>query len=450
MAGWRMVAGSMVAVGLLGLTAVTEARTKGEASPPGATRVRELQALAPTVAYPPGCVIAASDVIGWWRGENTLAASIGPILAGSATYGAGPVGQAMSFDGMTSGSTGNLSTVSTGLTVQMWIKPTDTGGPGQRQTLASRWDFPSTDDSARSFALFLDPGGALVWTTDDTSTRRPEELDASAPALVDGAFHHVAATWDAAEMTVYVDGSAVATKPSQGGMLNPASAAPFVLAGKSGLGPQFPYGGAIDEPMVVRRALTATEVVAAMAAGANAVCGPIVISGSSTATSGASVRWKGTNSGNDVYIGPMLGPSALPRVEARNPWSPGTDFPVSVVFDPVSQTLRETASGIPDLVFDLSTGGAPGCPTTGWNTVDLSVQDQRTDAGIQFLGVQLDGAPLGDFGVLDVGGKAGFQAWTVNQYDFSHAFTLTGTIHVAGTGFVGNEALKVQVTVGCV
>lgn len=47
----------------------------------------------------PGCVVDPTDVVGWWKGEDDLAAEIGPDLTGSVGYQQGLIGRAMSLDG---------------------------------------------------------------------------------------------------------------------------------------------------------------------------------------------------------------------------------------------------------------------------------------------------------------------------------------------------------------
>jgi len=63
--------------------------------------------------------------------------------------------------------------------------------------------------------------------------------------------------------------------------------------------------------------------------------------------------------------------------------------------------------------------------------------------------VTLDGVALGDIGVSDIAGTSGAQNWNVRGADFSKTFVLNASIEVAGAGFVGNEALRFQATVGC-
>ena len=401
------------------------------------------------VVIVPGCVVDPSDVLGWWRGNGDLTAAIGPDLAGSATFSSSIIGQGITLDGTQTLSVDGFPEVTNGVTVETWLRPTATG---TTQTIMSRWDFPSTDDSARSYALFLDPSGRLVWSTDETSTRRPQDLIAEAPQLFNARFHHVAATWTATTMAVYVDGNLVISGPSQGGTLNPATTTQFRLGSKAGLGTTFPFVGVLDEPAVIRRALSATEVQGLVDAGPNAKClpepVPVVAAGASAATSGAAARWKGANSGAEVFVGPLLPPSALPRSEADHAWTPGTTFDVTATFNPTANTLTATA-GATTAVFDFATQGAPGCPAESWDVLDVAVADSRADAGLRFTGAEIDGIPIGDFGTVDVEGTPGFQAWHVTGFDLGAGFELTGRIEVDGAGFVGNEAMKVQATAGC-
>jgi hypothetical protein len=217
----------------------------------------------------PGCVVKPPDLIAWWKGEGNLAAEVGPALIGTSGYEPALIGQGLVFDGTNTLSVSRFPVVSSGLSVEMWIKPV---ANGLVQALASRWDFPGTDDSARTFSLLLGPRGQLIFDTDETTARRPEELQTGPQALYDGFFHHVAATWNQTEIALYVDGSLVTSKPSQGGTLNPAATTAFRLGSQLGLGDQFHYTGTIDEPAIVQRALTAAEVTGIVNAGPKSKC----------------------------------------------------------------------------------------------------------------------------------------------------------------------------------
>jgi len=219
----------------------------------------------------PACLPVPPGAIGWWRGEVDLEAAVGPDLSGLSAFSPGRVGLGFALGRIELLAAPTLPAVSDGLTLEAWVSPVmDTG---VSQTIMARWDFPSADDSARSYWLRIDPYplGQIVFETDDTSTRRPEVLAAVAPGLLAGGPHHVAATWSPTSIDVYVDGILLASKPSQGGQLNAAATTPFRIGSQTR---GFGYAGLIDEPSVYGRALTATEIAAIAAAGAAGKCQP--------------------------------------------------------------------------------------------------------------------------------------------------------------------------------
>jgi len=221
---------------------------------------------------PPVCAaIPAAARVGFWKGEGGPLAQNGPALTGTANFVAGEVGQGFSLDATSSLTAPSLPVTSPGLTFEAWLKPTPTSN---LETIASRWDFPSVDDSTRTFALLLSPDGKLTFDTDETTLRRPVELTAAAPQLFDGFFHHVAATWDINRIAIYVDGVQVASQVSQGGVLNPNTATSFRLGGQSHGGNVnlFPFAGVIDEPSIWSRALNATEVASIAVATSAGTC----------------------------------------------------------------------------------------------------------------------------------------------------------------------------------
>lgn len=221
----------------------------------------------------PGCAVDPADLIGWWTGTDSLAASIGPDLTGTASFGAALFGRGFDLGPSTTMSTTALATVTTGLTVEMWMHPVDPA-IGRVQVLASRWEEPSAAvdaDAARSFMLYLSPPSTLVLATDDPTTRRPIEVRVDAPSLIDGDWHHVAATWSPTATTLYIDGYPEKIAPSYG-TLNPATRVPFRLGAKSGLGDSFTFQGMLDEPSIAKVALTAAQIDALVGAGPNGKC----------------------------------------------------------------------------------------------------------------------------------------------------------------------------------
>jgi len=254
-----------VAVVVIAAVAVLSVRTDGvSAAPAGPTPISAQAAAAPS----PGCVLDMSAAIGWWRGEGDLSGRIGPTLDGSTGFAPGIVGQGMVFGPGSRASTLALPVVASGVSVEAWVRPDPS--EGSPQALLSRWTWVG-GDSDDAFLLMLGPTGSLWWATDDVSTRSPLPVEASAPQLFDGQFHHVAATWDAVQTVVYVDGVAVLSRQSSGGLINPASGTRFGVGGSDGSGPT-PFRGIIDEPSVHSRALSGAEIAAIHDAGAAGKC----------------------------------------------------------------------------------------------------------------------------------------------------------------------------------
>lgn len=223
----------------------------------------------------PGCVIDTSGMIGWWEGQDDLVATVGPALEGTVVHADAVARRGMSFDAGSRVGTAALPTVDDGVTVEMWVRPDAAVAAVRTQTLAGRWDAPGLDDTSRSYQLTIGPFSNLTWSTDEVTLRRPVELVATVPQLFDGEFHHVAATWTPALVTIHVDGVQVASAASQGGVLNPAATTPFRLGSKDGLGDPFSFIGIIDEAAVFERALTGAEIAAIHGAGAAGKCAPV-------------------------------------------------------------------------------------------------------------------------------------------------------------------------------
>ena len=92
--------------------------------------------------------------------------------------------------------------------------------------------------------------------------------------MYDGNFHHVAATWDQAQIRLFVDGVTVASRTSQAGTLNAAVDRQFRVGSKGGLGDPFRYLGVIDEVSLWERALTADRDPSIVTAGPAGRCTP--------------------------------------------------------------------------------------------------------------------------------------------------------------------------------
>lgn len=402
-------------------------------------------------AVDPDCILGPPDLVAWWPGDGDFRAAVGPDLAGSATFAPAVLG-----DGIVVGPTSNLGTatfptLTDGVTVDAWIRPNPTG---MFQAVLSKWDFPSEDDGARTFALWLHPDGRLLWTTDEQTLRRPAEVvfdPGPAVDLFDGGFHHVAATWDRTSMAVFVDGVEIGRSPSQGGTLNPAPTTELRLGSKLGKGTPFAFDGVIDEASVARRALTPAEIAALHAAGGGGKCAFAVVEGVPAYDRGAGARVKGANSGAEIFVGPMTSPSATPRSELgyQDFASVGAKtYQLAVGFDAVTNVLTASiATPAASVDYDLDVDPGTGCPSTDWDVLHLLVRDSRTDGAVALQNVVLDGESLGAFGTLDVVGTPGALDWGVFGFDVAQGFSFTADMVV--DGFTGNEAIKVELTAGC-
>ena len=220
---------------------------------------------------PAVCASGLTDSLAWWPGQDSTVAHNGPNVIGTPSYSPAVVGDGFSVAPGYALSIDSLVPVTTAVSVEAWVRPLrDAWGV---QDVATRWNMLGDDGASRAFALQLFPNDQIVWTTDESSRMMPFELRVSAPQLYDGAFHHLAATWDQHQFAIYLDGSLLATRPSQGGTLNAASTTPFRLGSEAGVGDPFWYTGVIDDAAVFGRALTADEVVRLYAAGSAGKCG---------------------------------------------------------------------------------------------------------------------------------------------------------------------------------
>lgn len=212
--------------------------------------------------------VTVPEPIAWWRMEDDGTATAGPSLLGATSFATGHVGRGVSPTAGEAVRTESFPAVSTGLTVETWVRTAR--GP-HTQVLVSRW---RDGDNEGSFSLMLSIDGDLIWVTDETSALRPGELRAPATALFDGQFHHVAATWSGTTVSLHVDGQEIASGRSPGGQLNPAPGAELRIGSTSGPGHPGWFSGVLDEATVYGRALTESEIDAIHGAGPAGKCVP--------------------------------------------------------------------------------------------------------------------------------------------------------------------------------
>jgi hypothetical protein len=166
-----------------------------------------------------------------------------------ATRVAGRFGRALSFDGTNDvvrvPDSSSLALVS-GMTIEAWVRP----------NLLSGWRTVALKETATGLAYAL-------YAHDDAPrpavTANFGGADVSAPgvqALPLGAWTHLAATYDGAEMNLYVNGTLVRTQPASGAFVQ--SSQPLSIGGNAVWGEYF--AGLIDQVRIYDRPLTAAQI----------------------------------------------------------------------------------------------------------------------------------------------------------------------------------------------
>lgn len=238
---------------------------------------------------PPACAPAPQGMISWWTGDSGGSDLLGKnpgTLQGGAVSVAGMVGGGLAFDGVSafldvpdSASLGLAS----GVSFEAWIMP-DAVQPSEFPSLfAKNWAAPpgggDTENAANTpYGLFLNPYsgqfhfrsvGLLELVSNRTYT-----------SIADGKFHHIAASFDGALASFYVDGKLDSSAQSYGGWM-------ALTDGHLNLGNYAEnrcqqaysrnmtgYKGVIDEASLYARALSAEEIAAIFAAGSSGKCRP--------------------------------------------------------------------------------------------------------------------------------------------------------------------------------
>ncbi|MBI2361462.1 MAG: LamG domain-containing protein, partial [Deltaproteobacteria bacterium] len=225
------------------------------------------------------CVQPPSGLVSWWPGDgdaNDIVDGNNGTLQNGATFAAGFVGQAFSFDGVddfvTFGSTvGNFGT--SDFTIDFWINTISSGpvGPniaiegilGKRPVCADTnfWDIRLLRQGQIEVELDQDSAGTNYINFGGTKS------------VNDGNFHHVAIVRSGTRVSLYIDG-VLDSSGTTSGVTNIGNSA-SLEAGKSTCtgvdGTEF-FTGLLDEIEIYNRALSASEIQAIFAAGSAGKC----------------------------------------------------------------------------------------------------------------------------------------------------------------------------------
>ena len=218
------------------------------------------------------CTPAPSGLISWWPADGfalDVASTNNGVLQGGATYAAGEVGQAFSFDG-TNGfvSTSLIVTNPQTFTLSLWFKSSTTRGG----VLLSFGDSQTGTPANYDRHIYMDNAGALHFGVNSSGTK----VISSTNGLNNNSWHYVATVLSTnAGMSLYLDGGLVATNVA---VTNAQSFNGWWRIGENNLAnwPSLPssyfFNGQIDEVSIFNRALASNEIAAVYQAGNSGMC----------------------------------------------------------------------------------------------------------------------------------------------------------------------------------
>lgn len=211
------------------------------------------------------CVPVPSGLVGWWPAEGDATDVTGEnpgVLMNGATFAAGKVGQAFSFDGIASyvQVPDNPSLHCTnGLTIEAWIYPTNIGA---YYNVLTKWDVGNPNQAAYTAGMVPDGRVGLAVSASGAGSG-PGATTMSTNAIPPNQWTHFAATYDGAALRTYVNGICQDVVAYNQGIFPGTSDLAIGSAGVDSSGQVVsPFAGLIDEPAIYNRALSASEIAA--------------------------------------------------------------------------------------------------------------------------------------------------------------------------------------------
>ena len=252
--------------------------------------------------------VSAALVAHWTLddGSGTLAVDVSGngnegTLQGDPKWAVGQIGGALELDGDDFVECGNgaILNITEQLTLSAWVKP-DAGFSYPDWSGIIMRGGPNLD----TFAFYYNgPNQQLGFKTTGTD---PAWMSVAAPGLFDGQWHHVAAVYDGAVKTVYLDGEPIGTMNSTGS-IETSDGRLLLGAGRDLTPPTHYLVGLIDDARIYDEALTQVELQATMEGGEGypKALAPSPADGALHTQTWATVTWAaGDNAvSHDVYLG---------------------------------------------------------------------------------------------------------------------------------------------------
>ncbi len=201
-----------------------------------------------------GPVLMAGTLAGWWKLDNDLKDSSGNnnngTIGGAPTYVAtGKIGASMKFNGTADYidcGAGTSLDITDQVTLAAWIKPTDITATGQHDIV---------DKGDNAYSLRVSAGQVQFYFY--YSAGWHQYNSPTYTSAFNGAWHHVAATYDGVQARIYVDGAIVNVGQYAGGIaLTPAAVS---IARNTTATGRF-FNGELDDVRIYRGALPTAEI----------------------------------------------------------------------------------------------------------------------------------------------------------------------------------------------
>ncbi len=166
---------------------------------------------------------------------------------------------------------------------------------------------------------------------------------------------------------------------------------------------------------------------------------------------GARYRSFANTGGEEVYLGtPDLGVAAN-REATEYTWAKPASHDITFSYDKLNDKLIATVSGpngSASVDFPGLSGKVPAgdCTLDNMDSIEIIVADRDVDSQVNFVEVELGGAPVGGGTFI---GDGMFRGYVFSSSDLSDGFTFTGSIELEGPFSISQELSKVEIDVGC-
>ena len=239
------------------------------------------------------CAVQPRGFVAWYKGEGNLSDSTGTSGSGgifNGTYLPGKVGQAFDFNGVDNYAALRANdNIENKITLAAWINPT---AVNEFQSIVSRFNANIPNASSFQFSLI---GGKLYFQVNQNDQTSRSYITGNS-VIRAGVYQHVAASFNpSTQLTeIYVDGASVPLT-----LVNSGTVTSFpmltsdaftrvtlgALSENATSNNQY-FSGRIDEVLMFRRVLSATEIQSIYDAGNIGLCNTFNVSGRITTANG--------------------------------------------------------------------------------------------------------------------------------------------------------------------